>query len=135
MSSISKIFWLILFTKSCPCLNIYHYSNWNSIVRKYVRLGVHFLLKPLLYSGFPSWIQLVGVILGKMAKNCMKITKSTFLGQSNEGTWRDKSIFWVMGGISPFPPRETLLLCTAVTNSPFPRLPLISLFCFVPFVK
>ena len=37
-------------------------------------------------TGFPKWGRLVGRDnLGKMAKNCMKITKSAFLGQNSGG--------------------------------------------------
>ena len=47
----------------------------------------------------------VGDNLGKMAKNCMKITKLTFLGQnSGGGHGGDKPIFQVVGGIPPTPP-------------------------------
>ena len=41
---------------------------------------------------------------GKMAKNCMKITKSEFFGQSSGwwgGTWGDKPTFRVVGGGGP----------------------------------
>ena len=41
--------------------------------------------------------------LGKLAENCMKITKSLFLGQNIGGTWGDKPIFGVVGG-SPSSP-------------------------------
>ena len=40
-----------------------------------------------------------GDILGKMAKNCMKITKSAFLGQSIEGA---RWLRWGMGGKPTF---------------------------------
>ena len=43
------------------------------------------LLSSLADTGFPKWGQLVGDTLGKMAKNCMKMTKSAFLGQSSGG--------------------------------------------------
>ena len=39
--------------------------------------------------------------LGKMAKNCMKMTKSAFWGQNSRG---DKPIFRVVWGISLSPP-------------------------------
>ena len=45
--------------------------------------------------------------LGKMAKNCMKITKSTFVGQnSGGGTWEVQANFLVSGfkPIFWFPP-------------------------------
>ena len=50
----------------------------------------------------PNRVPLVGGgnIFGKMAKNCMKITNPTFLGQNSRLTWGDKAIFWV-GGIPP----------------------------------
>ena len=41
---------------------------------------------------------------GKMAKNCMKITKSTFWGQNSGGHGGGKSIFWVVRGSPQFPP-------------------------------
>ena len=41
-------------------------------------------MQPL--SGFPKWGRLVGEgNMGKMAKNCMKFRKSTFLGQNSGG--------------------------------------------------
>ena len=54
-------------------------------------------------TGFLKWGRLVGEDnLGKMAKKCMKMTKSAFLGQnSGGGTWGrggDKPIFRVVGG-------------------------------------
>ena len=49
-------------------------------------------------QGFPLGVDLRGDILGKMAKNCMKITKSTFWGQSNERHGGgDKPIFEIVG--------------------------------------
>ena len=51
--------------------------------------------------------------LDKMAKNCMKMTKSAFLGQnSGGGHGGDRPIFRVVGGIprSPPPLGETLVL-------------------------
>ena len=44
-------------------------------------------------------VWLVGEILSKMAKNCMKITKSIFFGQNNRGPWGD----WPVGGWGMFP--------------------------------
>ena len=45
-----------------------------------------------------------------MVKNCMKITKPTFWGQSNEGTWRKSKFFWQLGGsLQSIPLEETLL--------------------------
>ena len=38
-------------------------------------------------TGFPKYGRLVGRQFGKMAKNWMKITKSTFWGQISGGTW------------------------------------------------
>ena len=52
-------------------------------------------------SGFPIWVLLVGDILGKMAKNCMKITKSTFFAQNREGTWGQANCLGSAGGIPP----------------------------------
>ena len=54
-------------------------------------------------AGFPNWGRLVGGDnFGKMAKNCMEITKSAFFGQNSGGTWGgDKPIFWVLGGDPP----------------------------------
>ena len=51
------------------------------------------LIKQSTYQGFPNEVNLGGVT---MAKNCMKITKSLFLGQNSVG---DKPIFRVVGGI------------------------------------
>ena len=42
--------------------------------------------------------------LGKMAKNCMKMTKSSFWGQNSGGYGGNKLIFWVVGAIPPPPP-------------------------------
>ena len=45
--------------------------------------------------------------LGKMVKNCIKMTKSAFLGQNSGGggvTWGDTTIFQVVGWDSPSPP-------------------------------
>ena len=52
-------------------------------------------------SGFPIWVRLVGDILGKMAKNCMKITKSTFFAQNRGGTWGQANCLGSAGGIPP----------------------------------
>ena len=51
-----------------------------------------------------------GDILGKMAKNCMKITKPTFSWQNSRGDMGDKLIFRVVGEIprSPSPTKENL---------------------------
>ena len=54
-------------------------------------------------QGFLNGIEWWGTIRAKWP-NCMKMTKSAFLGQNSEGTWGDKSIFQVVGGISPSPP-------------------------------
>ena len=48
-------------------------------------------------QGFPNEVDWCGDNLGKMAKNCMKMTKSAFLGQDRG----DKPILRVVGGISP----------------------------------
>ena len=45
--------------------------------------GLNFLFSDI--QGFPNLVDLWGDSLGKMAKNCMKITKSTFLGQNSRG--------------------------------------------------
>ena len=44
-----------------------------------------------------------GSNLGKIAKNCMKITKSAFLGQnSGASKWGGgKQMFWVVGEYTP----------------------------------
>ena len=51
--------------------------------------------------------------LGKMVKNCMKMTKSAFLGQNSGGTRGDKPIFQVVGGDPPpkSPPTRGNLVC------------------------
>ena len=69
------------------------------------------LLKVLWYQGFPNGVGLWGNNLGKMAKNCMKIIKSTF----GRTVWDmgGKPIFRVVGGggIPPVPPLgETLII-------------------------
>ena len=66
-----------------------------------------FLLVFWFSAGFPIRVQLVGDILGKMAKNYMKFTKSTFLRQ-NSG-WdivRKSQFFGNVGGIPPVPPHK-----------------------------
>ena len=66
-----------------------------------------FLLVFWFSAGFPIRVQLVGDILGKMAKNYMKFTKSTFLRQ-NSG-WdivRKSQFFGNVGGIPPDPPHK-----------------------------
>ena len=66
-------------------------------------------------AGFPKWGQTGGGDnLGKMAKNCMKITKSTFLGQNSGG----QANFSGSGGIPPVPPLGKTL-GGGVTLSPF----------------
>ena len=59
--------------------------------------------------GFPEWGRLVGGDnLGKMAKNCMKITKLTFLAQNSGGTWgRQASFSGSLGRIPRSPPPPT----------------------------
>ena len=47
--------------------------------------------------------------LGKMAKNCMKMTKSSFWGQNSGGYGGNKLIFWVVGAIPPPPLGENLI--------------------------
>ena len=47
-------------------------------------------------QGFPNGVDWWGDNLGKMAKNCMKITKSAFLGQNSGGGGGD------MGGEANF---------------------------------
>ena len=53
------------------------------------------------WQGFPSEVDLCGDNLSKMAKNCMKITKSTFLGQNSWGVWGVQANFSASGGGSP----------------------------------
>ena len=67
---------------------------------------VVFCLQPLLWyivrvSQIGSTFK--GNSLNKMATECMKSTKSTFLGQSSGGHRGDKPIFWVVGVFSPSP--------------------------------
>ena len=63
-----------------------------------------------------------GKKFGQMAKNCMKITKSAFLGQNSGEGWGhggDKPIFSGSGGIPPSPPpplEETLCMVIHQTN-------------------
>ena len=85
-------------------------------VRFSITVKSHFSLSVdgfrLYISGFPKWGRLVvggwgggGGCgnLGKMTKNCMKITNSAFLGE-NSGGEGDKPIFRVVGGDPPSPP-------------------------------
>ena len=53
---------------------------------KYPKMSGNICYKSLVYcSRFPKWGRVVGGggNLGKMVKNCMKMTKSAFLGQTN----------------------------------------------------
>ena len=59
------------------------------------------LSKVLWYQGFPNGVGLWGNNLVKMAKNCMNITKSRFLGQNSGGTWWAQANFL---GNSEIPP-------------------------------
>ena len=52
-------------------------------------------------NGFPIRSRLVGGILGKMTKKCIKIPKSTFLWQNSEGKWRRTGQFLGWSGRSP----------------------------------
>ena len=65
-------------------------------------------------TGIPNCIIIkafpMGEILGKMTKNCMKITKSTFLGQNSVGAIKAKANSGGSEGIpgsSQTPPWET----------------------------
>ena len=71
----------------------------NLSVVSYISGAIH-------HTGFPKWDRLVGDNLEKMAKNCMKMTKSAFLGQNSRGGHGggDKPIFGVVGGNPPSPP-------------------------------
>ena len=51
-------------------------------------------------SVFPKWDQLVGHNLDKMAKNCMKIIKSQFLGQNSGEDMEWQANFLGIGGRS-----------------------------------
>ena len=74
--------------------------------------------KGAMVSGFPKWGWFVEENnLGKMAKNCMKIKKSTFLGK-NSGRHGDKPIFQLVGGEIPppsFPTRRNLGIKGAIS--------------------
>ena len=62
------------------------------------------------HAGFPNWGQLVGGDnLDKMAKNCMKMTKSAFLGQNSGGDMGGQANFLGSGGdLPPVPPPPPL---------------------------
>ena len=53
------------------------------------------------FQGFPNGVNWRGGNLGKMAKNCMKMTKLAFLGQNNGGDMGGQANFSVSGGIPP----------------------------------
>ena len=75
-------------------------------------MALLYAAKGAMVSGFLKWGWFVEEDnLGKMAKNCMKITKSTFLGKNSE-RHGDKPIFQLVGrGIPPVSPLgETLVL-------------------------
>ena len=54
-------------------------------------------------AGFPKWGRLVGgqYNASKMAKNCMKITKSTFLGRQGGGDMGEQANF--LSSVGGFP--------------------------------
>ena len=64
---------------------------------------LYLLYSTTFMSVFPKWDRLVGH-LDKMAKNCLKITKSTFLRQIDVGDMGDMSISWVVGVPPPLWP-------------------------------
>ena len=69
-----------------------------------------------LHQGFPNGVNWWDDNLGKMAKNCMKITKSVFWGQ-NSGGWGmgGKPILWVVEENPPQSPlRESLCIVIKV---------------------
>ena len=45
------------------------------------------------YQDFPLGVNLWGDILGKIAKNCMTVKKSRFLGQNHRGHEGEQAIF------------------------------------------
>ena len=47
----------------------------------------------LLMQDFPNGFDLWGDNMGKMAKNCRKITKSKFFAQNSGTTWRGNTNF------------------------------------------
>ena len=54
-------------------------------------------------AGFPIGGRLVGgAIIGKRAKNCMKITKSTFLGQNSRRPWGASQFFGTNGNTGQY---------------------------------
>ena len=57
----------------------------------------------LTLQGFPFGLTSAPTrdILSKMAKNCMNITKSTFLRQNSRWNMGDKPIFWIVDGDLP----------------------------------
>ena len=75
-------------------------------------------------QNFPNWVNWWEGNLGKMAKNCMEITKLAFLGQKSGGTQGVKPIFQVVGGSPQSPPargnsvsmyeiKHQFILCTS----------------------
>ena len=91
------------------CMILTHFAPPTVIIHSYFPNGMQFYYSCLIsfnYScnptssntllinwGFPmrGWLQ--GNNWGKMAKTCMKITKSTFFGQNSGSNRRDKSFF------------------------------------------
>ena len=55
------------------------------------------------YPGFPIRGQLLQGNLGKMATNCIKITKTTLLGQDREEICRGQANFLVSKGVTLVP--------------------------------
>ena len=59
------------------------------------------------YQDFSLGVNLWGDALGKIAKNCMKITKSRFLGQNHGGHEGEQANFLNSGDkILPVPPKQ-----------------------------
>ena len=90
-------------------------SNGKNINENIEKLKLEQNIKSLL-QGFPNKVNWWGHSLGKMPKNCMKITKSTktkfkfnFWVKTVGGgvAWGDKPIFQVLGG-DPTPLGKTL---------------------------
>ena len=80
------------------CLPAAHASIFNTPHQEFLNQCVKLFLCHS--SGLPKWGRLVeGDNLGKMVKNCMKITKSLFRGKQWGGAWGA----W---GVKPVPPSQ-----------------------------
>ena len=88
-----------------PAFSSSIFNNSSHSTEKYSRIKFSLPNLDQSLQGFPNKVDWWGRggNLSKMAKNCMKITKSTFLGQKSGEIWGEP-IFQVVGWDPPQPP-------------------------------